>query len=231
MVRAWLHCRTLPRAWRTLWVRQNNGLTWGALRAWVRAVRDAGRACRASIYGRGAERVQWVSMDTPQEHGPSIGGVHTWETLSALATRETREDGTRAPLSPVRQLARRSRHARECVMVYHLLSGSRQWRSALSDDLAVLRAATLAARGCGTADLTECGASLVSEDGSAGTGALRKRLFDLRRRLAAGDRTMTDRASEACAALVSYYAGRGQLGRSERVLREMSPGLPASALR
>ena len=194
-VRAWMQTGAAPRDRRALWRRTDNRLCWGALRAWVRAMRGAGSEARALMWGHGEERHQVESVEVLTARA----GGGSWARLAALAV----DEGAPAPL---RAAGRRVRWARESLLVYHVLSGSRQWRASLADDLSMLAAASEAARGHGTLALGAAGAALVSEDGLAATGALRQRLSTLRRRIATGDALATERPTEAESALRVWAA-------------------------
>lgn len=223
-VRAWVMTERAPRNRRALWKRTGNGLPFRALLVWHRETRAAGRECRSLLWGGGVERVQVQSIEALRaRNGGEERDGETWGRLAMSAERES--GGGQA----LRALARRARWARECVTVYHLLSGSRQWRSALADDLAVLAVAGEAGRGCGVADLATVGGSLLSGDGGHGSGALRKRLHGLRQRIASGDVLQSERPWECAVALGSYHLAAEQPARAERVKRATAPGLSSLA--
>jgi hypothetical protein len=166
------------------------GMTWGGWVAWRRALRIAGKACRSSMWAKGWELCDVVSMDAltralavmlgaPDERCHTVSSERTCMGEFLTAEDIAAEQAAIRPSAYLRRLASRWG---DFVRVYWMLSGSRKWRSALASDLRLLATAVRIARGTGL----ECMPAEYMGGGVANVGALRQAVSQLRKRVAGG---------------------------------------------
>jgi hypothetical protein len=232
-------CGALPPTLLHLWEpRRCNPLPFRALRAWHKGIRRARAECRAWLYAKGAERVEWESEN-----------LATWDALLELvidlAKRESSGDwrelsgaevaelksklppsipcnlgggGGAKGISPAR-LLRWVAWAKWALRAYWMHKGGRKWKAGYRGACEFIACAVYAARGNGLAAFERAGLGhLLSDDGSASDG-LRRRASDLRAAIAAGDCLLSDaERREEIAGLFIVHLGARIGGRAAQKL-------------
>ena len=190
--------------------RTSNPLPFHALLAWRRACALAWSQCRSWMWGKGWERCQVASFSDVEALRAHFMGAPDGRCVTVSASRMSdapmeyevaRE--ARLTLSPSGRaaLARRVGHSADCLRVFWGLSGSREWRSSLARDLALLTLAARITRGGGWDGLDGSLVSGAGPDGAPASDgascALRKRLQRLRERVGSGDVLMEEQPDAA----------------------------------
>ena len=187
------------------------GLSWRGWVAWRRALRMAGKLCRSSLWGKGAELLAFASVEALRDNAAELEVGRDAESCERADVGESLDKWgavsyvARLGASKVRALAVAYG---ERLAVYWMLSGSRKWKSALAGDLALMRAMSRLAIGEGSGVLGD----YLTAGGEAG-GALREAASQLTRRQAAGRVLMTARETSGTAAAVLESAQSGRVAR------------------
>ena len=187
------------------------GLSWRGWVAWRRALRVAGKLCRSSMWGKGAELLAFASVEAMAENARAVADRRDADSCETRETCETLDKWgavsyvARLGASKVRAL---SVAYGERLAVYWMLSGSRKWKSALAGDLALLRAMSRLAMGQGSGVLGD----YLTAGGEAG-GALREAMSQLGKRQAAGRLMLSGADTGGTAAAVLEQAQSGRAAR------------------
>lgn len=222
----------VPSRLSDLFIRRGNRLSFRDLLAIHRAMRHASTEYRSMLWGKGRETAQIVAMDAPMGVDSKRAAyeiAQAWECPIVAGGEqythtapESVECDSGSYRRKVVMLRREVRHARECLAVFHGLSGSRKAIAAHREDEAILcaaltsgsvyadhQSATDAAnrREAVTYGLERANTYTGNKGGMS--DALRSRLRDLRARLAAGDQLMTDCPEESEALLATRALCRG----------------------
>lgn len=162
--------------------------------AWVRALRAGARSCGAEAYRNNREHDNTASLDD------------LLMLENQIAMRKTENNASDEEFQKRRISRRVVRHARESLIVFWSMSGSRKWRGGLASDLDLLTRAVSVSRGAGFEVLGSIADSSGDFRGSAASRAVRR----LAERIAAGDELQTIQPDQTQTVLDTWLQGAGK---------------------